>query len=223
MSVQIKCNEKMFPIDQLVSHPLNDKIHTKSKIKKLAENILEFGFDQPLVANIDDKTITKGNGRYRAAILLKMTEVPVVFKKYESKEHQLAELKADNEIPLFEMSFDKEKTRKLIEFMPERLKEIALPDFSKIADIMRFDNPITSKPAFTATVMTSIEDNKPTMKNFDEDYTFSNSDKKEEIVSQAPKVQYKNLIIRLDIGIHDEVRKKLDAYFIENNIPALFL
>lgn len=239
--IKILCNEQLVGVSELIPHPDNDKIHSRSKIKKLAENIQEFGFDQPIVANIDDKTISKGNGRHQAAIHLKMTHVPVLFKKYENKSDQLAELKADNEIPLFEMSFDKEKTRRIIEAIPERLKQIAMPDYSKMADIMRFDNHITASDRLVpqtsslqnqvaSPLMSSTDDarNLKSDASFDEDYSFN---KKDEAVNagspDAAQIQdrpsYKNLIIRLESVILEDVKKRLSDYFEKNNIPATFL
>lgn len=237
--IKILCNEELVEVSKLVPHPDNDKIHSRSKIKKLAENIAEFGFDQPIVANVDDNTISKGNGRHQAAIHLKMTHVPVLFKKYESKEAQLAELKADNEIPLFEMAFDKAKTKRIIENIPERLKQIAMPDYSKMADIMRFDNHIinqdrvvpqtsTMKSQNSSPLMSSADDVRDLKsgESFDEDYSFNKKD--EAVNSGTPsniqdRPNFKNLIIRLEGSILEDVKRQLVDYFEKNNIPATFL
>ena len=63
--------------DKLVGYTRNNKKHPERQIALLKENILEFGFTQPLLIN-KDNTIIAGHGRYLAAVGLGMEEVPCI-------------------------------------------------------------------------------------------------------------------------------------------------
>ena len=64
-------------IDLIKPYNKNAKIHSKRQIEQIANSIKEFGFNQPIVID-KDKTIIVGHGRYEAAKLLKLSDVPVL-------------------------------------------------------------------------------------------------------------------------------------------------
>jgi len=57
----------------------NMKLHPEEQIVKLAFQIQEHGFDQPIVVD-KDMVIIKGHGRWLAAKYLKLKKVPVVVR-----------------------------------------------------------------------------------------------------------------------------------------------
>lgn len=66
-------------LDSIFPSASNARTHSEEQIEKLAGTILEYGFDQPIVARRADRTIIKGHGRVRAAALLGLEQVPVTF------------------------------------------------------------------------------------------------------------------------------------------------
>lgn len=64
-------------IDKIKPYPQNAKKHPKKQIEQIADSIKEFGFNQPLVIDMENVIIV-GHGRYEAAHLLKMKKVPVI-------------------------------------------------------------------------------------------------------------------------------------------------
>lgn len=66
------------PIDRVSIDPANPNQHPQRQIDQLAASFLEFGQDQPIVADMDG-VIAKGAGRYLAARQLGWTDVAVVF------------------------------------------------------------------------------------------------------------------------------------------------
>lgn len=64
-------------IKDIKPYPRNAKEHTAKQIRKIADSIQNFGFNQPIVVDRNG-VIVAGHGRYLAADSLKLTEVPVV-------------------------------------------------------------------------------------------------------------------------------------------------
>jgi len=68
---------EMLPLKSITPYIKNAKKHPKEQVEKLANSIKEFGFNQPLVVD-KNKVIIVGHGRYEAAKLLELKEVPVI-------------------------------------------------------------------------------------------------------------------------------------------------
>lgn len=63
-------------ISKLIPYAFNNKIHTQEQIHNIANSIKRFGFLVPIVVD-EDNMILSGHGRYYAAQLLNLDEVPV--------------------------------------------------------------------------------------------------------------------------------------------------
>jgi site-specific DNA-methyltransferase (adenine-specific) len=73
----------------------NAKQHSTEQVKKIADSIREFGFNQPIVVD-KDNVIIVGHGRYLAAQRLGLEEVPVLvadISKEKAKAYRLADNK----------------------------------------------------------------------------------------------------------------------------------
>jgi ParB-like chromosome segregation protein Spo0J len=97
-------------IEDIIPYFKNSKEHTEKQIKKIADSIREFGFNQPLV--IDKKgVIIVGHGRYLAAQLLGINPVPTLevdldeerAKAYRLADNKLNESEWDMEIVIEEL------------------------------------------------------------------------------------------------------------------------
>ena len=73
---------KRVPIGDLVEYEGNAKLHTHEQVEEIANSIREFGFNDPIAAwhNPEGEAeIIEGHGRLRAARLLGLGSVPVIF------------------------------------------------------------------------------------------------------------------------------------------------
>src|SRR5437762_12739195 len=64
-------------IDKLTPNGRNARTHSRKQIGQIADSIAAFGFVVPILVD-DGGVIIAGHGRYAAAILLGLQEVPVI-------------------------------------------------------------------------------------------------------------------------------------------------
>jgi len=82
-------------ISKITPYIKNAKLHPKKQVEKVAASIKEFGFNQPIVIDRQGVIIV-GHGRFEAAKLLGMTDVPVVevdLTEEQAKAYRLADNK----------------------------------------------------------------------------------------------------------------------------------
>lgn len=94
-----KLNIEIWPVERLVPYELNSKIHDEGQVKKIAQSIREFGWDQPIVVD-KDGVIIKGHGRRLASLHLGLKEVPVLVRADLSPEAVRAARLADNRVAI---------------------------------------------------------------------------------------------------------------------------
>ncbi|MEP1230772.1 MAG: DNA methyltransferase [Litorimonas sp.] len=75
----------------------NAKVHSKAQIKKIAASISEFGFLNAIIIDSHNNIIA-GHGRLEAALLLEMTEVPVIQASHLTPAQAKVYRLADNRI-----------------------------------------------------------------------------------------------------------------------------
>lgn len=72
-----KMNIEWVSINEITPYTRNAKKHPKSQIEKIAKSIQQFGWKQNLVID-SNGVLVVGHGRYEAAKLLGLSEVPCV-------------------------------------------------------------------------------------------------------------------------------------------------
>src|SRR6516165_12653253 len=84
-------------IDKLTPSGRNARTHSRKQIRQIADSITAFGFVVPILMD-DDGVIIAGHGRYAAARLLELKQVPAIRLQglFEAKRRALA--LADNKI-----------------------------------------------------------------------------------------------------------------------------
>jgi DNA modification methylase len=85
-------------LDALKPNPRNARTHSKKQIHQIAESITAFGFLVPILID-DSSNIIAGGGRYAAAVLLGLRQVPVIRVEGLSEAKRRALALADNKIP----------------------------------------------------------------------------------------------------------------------------
>lgn len=86
-------------IDDVKPHPENPNTHPKAQVEKLSKLIARIGWRHPIVVSNLSGCIIAGHGRLMAAQLLKLTEVPVDYQDFATRDEEIAMLVADNVIP----------------------------------------------------------------------------------------------------------------------------
>lgn len=88
---------KTLKIGEIKPYPKNAKKHPEKQVKLIAESIKRFGFDSPIIVDKNNEVIA-GHGRYEAAKLLGLKEVPTIQKEALTEEEVRAYRLADNKI-----------------------------------------------------------------------------------------------------------------------------
>jgi hypothetical protein len=98
-TIPIHCvHSTVVPINSLVENPRNTNRHPIDQIELLARIIEKNGWRSPIIVSNRSGFIVKGHGRYEAAKLLALTEVPVEYQDYASEAEEYADMLADNRI-----------------------------------------------------------------------------------------------------------------------------
>jgi DNA modification methylase len=84
-------------IRDLIPDPDNPRKHSRAQISAIAKSIEAFGFNAPILINKNNK-IVAGHGRYEAARLLGLDEVPIVSLSHLTETQARAYLLADNQL-----------------------------------------------------------------------------------------------------------------------------
>lgn len=82
----------------LVGHPKNPNEHNDEQIRLLSKIIDHQGWRNPIVVSKHSNYIVAGHARLKAALNLKLNEVPVDFQDFENEADEYAHLVADNKI-----------------------------------------------------------------------------------------------------------------------------
>lgn len=132
---------QLWPLDKIKPYEKNVKVHDSEQVKKIAESIQKFGWDQPIVVD-KDGVIIKGHGRTAAAKLLGLKQVPVLVRSDLSPDEVKAARIADNRVALgdIDTSMLQEELRgididltgifdeKELKFLDEDLPEVEIED-----------------------------------------------------------------------------------------------
>ena len=84
-------------VDALKPNTRNARTHSKKQIRQIADSIAAFGFLVPILID-DGSNVIAGGGRYAAAVLLGLQEVPVIRVEGLSNAKRRALALADNKI-----------------------------------------------------------------------------------------------------------------------------
>ena len=173
MSDNAKLLEKveLVSIDEVYPYSNNAKEHPDEQVDKIAASIREFGWDQPIVTDLDGEII-KGHGRYRAAKRLGYDVVPVIRNEYETEAEKRAARLADNRVA--ESDWDSELLQNEINRLAEENFDLELtgfddgelkamlddvePDISMPEGESQVDGPEDQSGHILATLMVDVDD-----------------------------------------------------------------
>src|SRR5690349_23963404 len=81
----------------LKPHPQNARTHSKKQIRQIAASVKQFGFNNPIIVDSENRIIA-GHGRKRAAEFLSMDRVPTVRVEHLTPDEIRAYILADNRV-----------------------------------------------------------------------------------------------------------------------------
>ena len=84
-------------LNSLKAYANNAKIHDEPQLQALAASIKQFGFNSPILID-ENNEIIAGHGRFEAAKIIDLTEVPVIRLNHLSEIQKRAYRLADNKI-----------------------------------------------------------------------------------------------------------------------------
>jgi len=87
------------PLKDLIPYARNSRTHSNSQIAQIASSIKEFGWTQPILLD-GTNGIIAGHGRFEAAFLLQIQDVPTIDLAYLTEAQKRAYIIADNKIAL---------------------------------------------------------------------------------------------------------------------------
>jgi DNA modification methylase len=121
-------------VDKLRPNPRNARTHSKKQLRQIANSIERFGWTYPLLVD-ESGTILAGHGRFLAAQLLGLNEVPVITVSHLSEAKKRALVLADNKIAE-NAGWDRQ-------ILATELGELAtlLPEIDLSLDITGFEPP----------------------------------------------------------------------------------
>jgi ParB-like chromosome segregation protein Spo0J len=99
MTTQQKLKIVYRPLKDLIPYARNSRTHSSSQIAQIASSIREFGWTQPILLD-GTNGIIAGHGRFEAAFLLGIQEVPTIDLAYLTESQKRAYVIADNKIAL---------------------------------------------------------------------------------------------------------------------------
>jgi ParB-like chromosome segregation protein Spo0J len=99
MTAQQKLKIVYRPLKDLIPYARNSRTHSSSQIAQIASSIKEFGWTQPILLD-GTNGIIAGHGRFEAAFLLGLQEVPTIDLAYLTESQKRAYVIADNKIAL---------------------------------------------------------------------------------------------------------------------------
>ncbi len=97
MSIKINSKTQLLAPAAIIPYAKNSRDHDDAQVKKIAESITQFGFNQPLVLD-SDNVILVGHGRFEAAKLLGMDKIPCIVLKDLTEENKIAYRILDNKL-----------------------------------------------------------------------------------------------------------------------------
>ena len=91
-------HDEIVNIMKVIPNPKNPNMHPERQIEILSQVIKAQGWRKPITVSKRSGFVVSGHGRLQAALLLKLSEVPVDYQDYATEAEEYADLVADNRI-----------------------------------------------------------------------------------------------------------------------------
>ena len=90
--------DELVPLEKLVPNPRNPNQHPEAQVRLLAKVIGHQGWRSPIVVSTRSGFIVAGHGRFEAAKVLGLAQVPVDYQDFATEADEWAHLVADNRL-----------------------------------------------------------------------------------------------------------------------------
>jgi len=97
--VKVFCSfDDLVDLTKVIPNPRNPNRHPEKQVELLAKIIMNQGWRAPVTVSKRSGFIVRGHGRYEAAKLMQVDQIPVDYQDYISDAEEWADLIADNRI-----------------------------------------------------------------------------------------------------------------------------
>jgi DNA modification methylase len=117
------------PIEHLIAYSSNARTHSDEQVAEIAASISEFGFNNPVLIDVDAEIIA-GHGRVLAARKLGWTEIPVIVLGHLTPNQKRAFRLADNKLAL-NAGWDEELLRLELEALQAAQVDLSITGFDE--------------------------------------------------------------------------------------------
>jgi len=115
---------------KLILNPNNTNTHSDDQIKSLAKIIKYQGWRHPIVVREENGMVAAGEGRYLAALKLKLKKVPVSLQSFETDDQFNAFVTSDNAIAAWSTLDYSKINEQLMEMGPDfEVELLGIKDF----------------------------------------------------------------------------------------------
>ena len=139
---------EMRALESLRPYAGNPRKHSRKQIRQLAKSFNKFGFVVPLLVT-EDGEIIAGHGRFEAAKLLGVTELPVVCLSHLNSDERRAYVIADNKLAQ-NAGWDNEVLAIELDALSSAGLEIEVLGFSTVELDLIFETAAEAKTALPA-------------------------------------------------------------------------
>lgn len=148
IKLPIKCHyDELLPIEDVLKKfdPQNTNTHTNESIKRFEKVLAYQGWLHPVVISKNTNILNQGHKRTLAAINLKQTHIPVVYKTFDSIDQEKAASISDNSTA----QDSKVDLKKVNELIPQfdgttfNIEWLGIPDFQITPEDKFFENEDT--------------------------------------------------------------------------------
>ena len=157
---------KYLPIEDLIPHARNSRVHTQTQIKKLQASMREWGWTVPVIVD-ENNSIIAGHGRVLAAEAEKIENIPCLVASGWSDAKKRAYVIADNkltDVSHFDLSIVSDEMRELEDmgfdlsltgFDQEEIEDL-LNDDENPEDGLTDEDEIPAEPIVPTTILGDV-------------------------------------------------------------------
>lgn len=156
----MKLELKQVKLNEVISNPINAKIHDADQIEQIKKSIEEFGFNDPIAID-KNGTIIEGHGRYIAAQELGFDQIPTIILQDLNDQQKEAYALVHNKLTM-NTGFDLD----LLQDELESIKDFDMSEYSFVVDISDYFDQTQESQQVNKVIVTVSKDKAENLRTF---------------------------------------------------------
>lgn len=156
----MKLELKQVKLDEVISNPINAKIHDADQIEQIKKSIEEFGFNDPIAID-KNGTIIEGHGRYIAAQELGFDQIPTIVLEDLNDQQKEAYALIHNKLTM-NTGFDLD----LLQEELEAINSFDMSEYSFVVDISDYFDQTQESQQVNKVIVTVSKDKAENLRTF---------------------------------------------------------